>query len=195
MFDTTRQHEKTLTQELQLVSPDSSAIKWATGLYFFRGKALLRDGDVTVYGLPTVIARTNGSQTTHSYSVFGQATVPVMTDNTHVTLGGRYTTEKRRYSGYQQISIGMSPFFFTDIAGVPVASIDRLRNNSVDFCYDIGVIDPPERLSFLDMIAPKSDSSRMGIASSPRGASRRSRSSPDPIEPKGEERRCLRLIP
>jgi iron complex outermembrane receptor protein len=119
------QHEKTLTQELQLVSPDSSAIKWATGLYFFRGKALLRDGDVTVYGLPTVIARTNGSQTTHSYSVFGQATVPVMTDNTHVTLGGRYTTEKRRYSGYQQISIGMSPFFFTDIAGVPVASIDQ----------------------------------------------------------------------
>lgn len=38
--------------------------------------------------------------------------------------------------------------------GFPVASIDRLRNNSVDFCYDIGVIDPPERLSFLDMMRP-----------------------------------------
>ena len=81
------------SQELQLSSIGSSRLTWTAGLYYFHLKGgyppiilgLIRDGIVlTLYD--TLTAR--------SGAAYGQATYEIL-DNTHLTLGGRYTTERR----------------------------------------------------------------------------------------------------
>ena len=79
------------TQELQLVSPASSPIKWIVG-----GFALARKGAYApaLNLTPGGIITTNGQQITHSYSGFVQTTVP-LGDKTHLTGGLRYTRDEQ----------------------------------------------------------------------------------------------------
>lgn len=86
---------ETITQELQLKSPGSSAIKWIGGVFFL---------DDVIDNLSVRESNTSARQTTinqqktTSYAGFGQATFPIF-ERTQFTLGARYTVDKRSVSG------------------------------------------------------------------------------------------------
>ena len=79
------------TQEFQLVSPSSGRLKWILGIY-----GLIRRGsyDPAINYVPTGIIVTNGTQLTHSYAGFGQATLE-LGPATNVTAGVRYTYDRQ----------------------------------------------------------------------------------------------------
>ncbi|WP_374410329.1 TonB-dependent receptor [Novosphingobium colocasiae] len=80
------------TQEFQLKSKRGSPIEWIVGAYYLR--SVVKYDPIVLYGDAfgggTVEIRSK--QIINSYSVFGQATVP-LTDNTNVTLGLRYNID------------------------------------------------------------------------------------------------------
>lgn len=83
--------DRTLTQELQLLSSDKSAIDCIVGLFYFNDKAkfdplLSTRGDIF------------NQQDTRSYAAYGQATGN-LGESTRLTLGLRYTTDKRQQDG------------------------------------------------------------------------------------------------
>lgn len=95
---------KTFTQELQLSSQASdSPFQWIGGLFYLRDNTMVRlDAFGTCIGtvcaaapLPT---RTTGYPTTRSISGYGEGTYNV-TDTTHITLGARYTRDKKGLTG------------------------------------------------------------------------------------------------
>lgn len=80
--------QETFSQELQIQSRGSSKLEWMVGGYYYHGKGGY-DPQI-IYGRTI----TSGLQTTDSYSAFGQATLAVA-ENTKVTAGLRFTTEKQ----------------------------------------------------------------------------------------------------
>jgi iron complex outermembrane receptor protein len=90
---------KTFTQELQLLSPADSRIQWIGGLYYLNQTAGLEPLFLYGPGLgagPAFRLDRYSSQHTDSYAVFGEATTPIINDDTHLTTGARYTIDKRR---------------------------------------------------------------------------------------------------
>lgn len=89
---------RSFSQELQLQSNPSSDVQWVAGLFYFHAKA----GNEPQRQAGTLIATAYrdifGTQTTDSYSVFGQASIPVL-ERTHITLGGRYTIDDKSING------------------------------------------------------------------------------------------------
>jgi iron complex outermembrane receptor protein len=83
-----------LSQEIQLLSPDSSAnVKWLVGAYYFDGRAGYRPA--TIAGLaaaPLPDIEFFQTQTTNSGALFGQTTFKVV-ERTNLTVGLRYTDE------------------------------------------------------------------------------------------------------
>jgi iron complex outermembrane receptor protein len=87
---------RNLSQEIQLVSPASSAIKWLVGAYYFDGVAGYNPFGMSGLAFaPQGLAGYDvyGSQQLESKALFAQVTVPV-TDATNVTGGFRYTDER-----------------------------------------------------------------------------------------------------
>jgi iron complex outermembrane receptor protein len=88
------------SQELQLISAKHDRFNWVLGVYLFdyRNSATptIRDFRGPMSPLPTSNAQTitNGSETTQSIAPFGQLTYQIL-DGTNITLGARYTVEKR----------------------------------------------------------------------------------------------------
>ncbi len=110
-----------ITQELQLVSPSSSVVKWATGLYYFNshdgtGGASFGASPFTInlqapLAPPATLEQisTYSSLGAQSYAAFSQATVPIAA-KTNLTLGLRYTEEHKTFNGRETLSIdGRSP--------------------------------------------------------------------------------------
>jgi outer membrane receptor protein involved in Fe transport len=97
------------TEELQLVSPDSSVVKWATGVYYFYDSEGTGPGEqinlLPPFFGPTVTAIVNKTQTiTNSIAGFGQVTAPLpMLDKTNITAGIRYTHERRNFAGSESV--------------------------------------------------------------------------------------------
>lgn len=83
-----------ISQELQLSSKDSNRLKWTAGLYYFNSEFAYKD---YVLNLPIFnrSVTTNTKQTARSFAGYAQASYE-LADNTHLTLGGRYTTERRQ---------------------------------------------------------------------------------------------------
>ena len=82
------------TQELQLLSPETSAIKWATGLYYYHNSLGFTPFTQVGAVIPAA-AQFQTNQTTSfssSYSAYGQVTAPVH-DKTNLTAGLRYTID------------------------------------------------------------------------------------------------------
>lgn len=93
------QHQRTVTQELQLQSPTSSKISWIIGAYYFYDKAGY-DG-LTLKGAaaaPFSYVRIVAFQRTNSYAGFAQMTYPIL-NTTRITAGIRYTSDKRKIDG------------------------------------------------------------------------------------------------
>lgn len=96
---------KQLSQELQLSSGDSDRFTWTAGLYYFysdeRYDVLdINFGPSFVSPVPNapVTFRTGDRMQTDSLAGFAQASYELL-ENTRLTLGGRYTYERRRFSG------------------------------------------------------------------------------------------------
>lgn len=91
---------KTFSQELQLLSPVGSKISWVLGAFY------LKDSSATdpqyFYGLQAGGGNNRrhwfAKQKTDSYAVFAQATTEIFHD-TNLTVGGRYTIDKRSLTG------------------------------------------------------------------------------------------------
>ncbi|KRB85547.1 hypothetical protein ASE00_01765 [Sphingomonas sp. Root710] len=93
-----RQIEKQVSQELQLLSPNSSRIKWIAGLYYFRNDARGANNDDILFpaatGFPgNVTISKFARQVVKSMAAFAQVTIPV-TEQLNVTGGIRYTRDK-----------------------------------------------------------------------------------------------------
>lgn len=101
---------RTITQEIQLKSPNSSAVKWIGGIFVLDDQI-----DNTAYRHPVTgtLTTTIAEQKTESYAGFGQVTMPVAA-GTRLTLGLRYTYDRREIDGYNYNSAG---------AVIPAASI------------------------------------------------------------------------
>lgn len=90
---------KTYTQELQAVGTIADQFRYVVGLYYFRETAdhfETVDAGTGTAGQLAMIDRTTGARST-SKAVFGQVTwTPTFADGKFdVTLGGRYTSDKR----------------------------------------------------------------------------------------------------
>ena len=101
-----------LSQEFQLSSQGEGPLKWTTGLFYYEANDRWGPLDVNfgpsvispVPGVPVTIASHDKEQT-NSVAGYAQATYEVLTD-TNLTLGGRYTYEKKAVSGVSKFEIG-----------------------------------------------------------------------------------------
>jgi iron complex outermembrane receptor protein len=92
-FSAIKWKDRTITNEVRLVSPNEGQFTWTAGLYY-----LHEDTDPALFlannaPVPTVDA----SQTTSSIAPFAQATWEFL-PKTRLTLGGRYNTDKRSFT-------------------------------------------------------------------------------------------------
>ena len=94
--------EKDATEELQLVSPGDSDIKWIAGLFLYTDQA----GENPLYHIgfgqqthPQSTTILISQQNTTSYAGYAQATAPVFSDDNRLTLGLRYTADSRDVQG------------------------------------------------------------------------------------------------
>jgi iron complex outermembrane receptor protein len=99
------QTSRQYSQELQLLSPDSSRIKWIAGLFAFHERgADFPDQTYSgvLFGPEFLSSNVYGAVETDSYAAFGQATLPLdlVTQGLRVTFGARYTSDYKRFSAY-----------------------------------------------------------------------------------------------
>jgi len=93
------------SQELQLSNTGDSALQWIVGLYYFNEELIVDN----VYDLARVFAPANlvvtqkYDQDTYSGSVFGQGSYAI-SDKLGLTVGLRYTDEKRKWSGVSSLA-------------------------------------------------------------------------------------------
>jgi iron complex outermembrane receptor protein len=96
-----------LTQELQLLSPDSSKIKWIVGFFYLNNRS---NSDLTQTGTSVAAPLTSRSTivTIYADSVagFAETTVPVFSDSTELTTGLRYTADKQHIVGATHTNLG-----------------------------------------------------------------------------------------
>jgi iron complex outermembrane receptor protein len=98
--------EKQTTVEVRLASPAASTFKWLGGVYYLNA-----ENPETGYQLGpgadsfsdasgnSVSSQAQTHFNSQSYAAFGQATYPII-DSLRVTLGGRYTNDKKSETGY-----------------------------------------------------------------------------------------------
>jgi iron complex outermembrane recepter protein len=108
------------TQELQLVSPSGGRLQWTVGAFYFYSKTAVPNFETDVVlgsaAAPVFWAYTSfisrGTQKADSVAAFVQADYKI-TDSTTLTLGGRYTYEKRTL-------VGSSDLVFDGLGGLTV---------------------------------------------------------------------------
>lgn len=92
-------YDRSFSNEFQLLSGADSKVNWVLGMFYLRDKAGY-EGDTGFHqtggNIPGGGFNRFGYESTDSYAGYAQATVPIMSDMTHLTGGIRYTSEKRR---------------------------------------------------------------------------------------------------
>ena len=106
IFDVDIDNEKfrTFTQELQLVSGPDSPFKWIVGAYYLHDKSGY-EGPLGVGIFGAAVGGglgVHGTTVTRSYAGFAEATVG-LGSATNLTVGGRYTIDKRKVSGFLDV--------------------------------------------------------------------------------------------
>lgn len=98
------------TQELQLLSSDDGPLQWVAGVFYYRGKLVsdpfgfFGSGAEAIFRLPAGGRITaNAADIADSIAGYAQATHKFST-GTKLTLGGRYTVEKRSTTGIVRIN-------------------------------------------------------------------------------------------
>jgi len=104
-----KDHERTFSQEVQLLSNDSGRFQWVVGAFYFNSNGRFDPFKIEL-GAPLAAALPfpfpvsvfdqliNSDQKTSSIAGFGEAKVD-LTDTTRLTIGARVTGEKRDYEG------------------------------------------------------------------------------------------------
>jgi iron complex outermembrane receptor protein len=93
-------HYKQFTQELQLISPDSSRLTYVAGLYYYHQKAdtdrIVSNGEQSFFlgNVPGTTVYNNGQVTTNSYAAYADLSYD-LSDRLTLNVGGRYTYEKK----------------------------------------------------------------------------------------------------
>jgi iron complex outermembrane receptor protein len=91
-----------ISQEFQLLSPSASRVQWTMGAYLYDADGGLTPPAVTTGGLiaPLTYFDAYDHQKAYSAALYGQATTEVA-PATNLTLGLRYTVERRDFRGTQ----------------------------------------------------------------------------------------------
>lgn len=93
-----RSKQRNFTQELQLGSSDDKNFSWVIGLFYFNDNSqytpFLLSG--AAFAPASALTFSPDRQKTNSLAVYGQTTIEVA-DKTNLTLGGRYTIDKRDF--------------------------------------------------------------------------------------------------
>lgn len=126
--------DKQFSQELQLSSNGSGRLTWTAGLYYFYADDRWAPLDINfgpsfvspVPGAPVTI-RASDRERTDSIAGYAQATYEVLTD-TKLTLGGRFTYERKRLDGLSNFIIAGF-----DAADTPIPDPSLGIPRSIDF--------------------------------------------------------------
>ena len=117
------------SQELQISGNNTGKLKWTGGLYYFYAKAGFDPFDIDfgptlaspVPDVP-VTSRLSDAQLTNSAAGYGQASYEIV-ENTNLTLGGRYTYERKSVDGLSTFIVGGFPVSTTPypapVSGIP----------------------------------------------------------------------------
>ena len=107
-----REPRTAFTEELQLLSGDEGPFQWVAGLFYYRSKVEVGFFDLNILApaVPRAICNLPGpglapcrrqafsKDTDESIAAYGQGTYEILT-GTRLTLGARYTIEKRKIDG------------------------------------------------------------------------------------------------
>lgn len=103
----------TYTQEFQVSSPSDGRFKWVAGLFYFGERPKTNPFTFFGPGLPFIFGTPPGLPLRSwsvdkgdAYAVYGQASLEVLTGTT-LTLGGRYTSERRSQTGFNDLGAGL----------------------------------------------------------------------------------------
>ena len=114
------------SQELQLLY-ESDRLSGVIGAYYLNANAftafdvaLFTTGALPVVGLPGLNAQTLGDVDTKTWSVFGDFTYE-LTDQLSISLGGRYTSDKRNSRVLRTTFIGGYSDLFPPSTAIPIA--------------------------------------------------------------------------
>ena len=98
------QRDRQFSQELQLSSGSGGRFSWLLGGFYFNARAELDPFILTANDLGARVT-INNAQRTKSIAGYAQATYEIF-DKTNLTLGGRYTSEKREaYDGTTDVFV------------------------------------------------------------------------------------------
>jgi iron complex outermembrane receptor protein len=120
------EHNRTLSQEFQLTSkPSDSRLDWVGGFFYYNDHSELRlDAFTTCVGAVCTPGftpnRSDGFPATFSYSGYGDATYRFF-DATRLTVGLRYTDERRTLSGLNSAL----PGYPNSVAALPITAVVR----------------------------------------------------------------------
>lgn len=119
------------SQEFQLSSPNEGILTWTTGLYYFHEAAYY--DPVHLYGplyfspfFPLTDIFYHTTSKTDSYAAYAQGTLALQED-THLTMGFRYTTEKRSISIVNDL-VGIDPVSGTP--GIPLGTVSTAASKN-----------------------------------------------------------------
>ena len=91
--------DNSITQELQLISPEASKVQWIAGLFYIHDVAGLAPAYIGgLAAAPFTVIAIAGREHTDSYAGYAQTTVEVASE-THFTSGIRYTDDRRSIGG------------------------------------------------------------------------------------------------
>lgn len=89
-------YTRNFTQEVRLASNGDGALSWIAGLFYLDSAA---GNHLDILSGPVVATVLEARTDTKSYSAFAEAGLKVFDDRGKITLGARYTIDKRRVSG------------------------------------------------------------------------------------------------
>ena len=138
-----RQHDQQFSQELHVSGTYAGKLNWTGGLYYFYAKDGwapfgINFGPSVISPVPEVPVSvdTSNNQITNSMAGYGQASYEVLSD-TNVTLGGRYTYERKSVDGTDTFSVGGFPVSVTAFPtpALGIAPSSQFNN----FSYRVGL--------------------------------------------------------
>jgi iron complex outermembrane recepter protein len=122
--------ERQFSQEIQLISSGGGPFSWTVGGYYFAAKGgydsvILRRPTATSRGLVGLEALFRTYQQTKAPAVYGQGTYKI-TPTTSVTVGLRYSSESRNFSGN-----GTNRIIATNVVTVPAPVAGKISADRV----------------------------------------------------------------
>lgn len=104
------------SQELQLLY-DGDRFHFVGGAYYLNANAY--DAFDVVFGLSGATSFTLGDVDTHTWAVFGEATLDI-TSQWSLTLGGRYTEDERKSHVQRQTYLGLGSPYFGNVGAINI---------------------------------------------------------------------------